>query len=84
MTRRLFWLAVGAWLGISGYRRTTRLARALAGAPRSRPGASPRGVAAFARDVREGMDLHAARQEVQRPDNGPRQATAGPTVDYTR
>lgn len=84
MIRRLFWLGLGAGLGITGYRRTTRLVRGLAGGSRSRRGVSLRGVAAFARDVREGMELYAARQEEERPDNGPRQATAGPTLDYTR
>jgi hypothetical protein len=60
--RRGFWLTTGAVLGVTGYRRATRLARMLtmptatspAGARRS---TTRRAVAAagFARDVRDGM-----------------------------
>jgi hypothetical protein len=69
--RRLFWLIVGAALGVTGYRRVTRLARALAPAgPGSRRAVTParphgrelvRGAAAFAHDVREGMELYTDR-----------------------
>jgi hypothetical protein len=74
--RRLFWLLAGAGLGISGYRRLTRLVRALAGSSRSRP-ARRRGLAGFARDVRDGMDLYARQQ---RRDIEARRAPAGPTL----
>ncbi len=36
MIRRGFWLAVGAALGVSGYRRVTRLARSISGSPEQR------------------------------------------------
>ncbi|HUA30179.1 MAG TPA: hypothetical protein VMC03_14950 [Streptosporangiaceae bacterium] len=68
MIRRLFWVGLGVMVGVSGYRRVSRLARAAgiggrtgAGA-RGRAGlARARGAALFARDVREGMDLYADR-----------------------
>ncbi|HUZ22214.1 MAG TPA: hypothetical protein VMV07_00455 [Streptosporangiaceae bacterium] len=42
MIRRAFWLVLGATLGVSGYRRARRLARALAPAARGpQPGAAP-------------------------------------------
>jgi hypothetical protein len=90
MTRRLFWLTLGAGLGISGYRRATRIVRGLTHPARAEA------LAAFARDVREGMELYAARQgpdargslgsrrAAERADIGPRQATGGHTLDYTR
>jgi hypothetical protein len=53
--RRLFWLSVGAAAGIAGYRRAERLARR-----RGLVGAA-RGVARFARDVRDGMDEYMDR-----------------------
>jgi hypothetical protein len=62
MIRRGFWLLLGAVLGVSGYRRLTRVAKALlpqgelvqlhAGTPAARAGA---GTIAFVRDVRTGM-----------------------------
>jgi hypothetical protein len=65
--RRLFWLIAGVLLGVTGYRRVTRLARALVpGGPGGRR-AGPhgreliRGAAAFAHDVREGMELYTDR-----------------------
>jgi hypothetical protein len=65
MMRRLFWVSVGAGLGISGYRRATRVVRELS---RPRPALRPRwrvdGMAAFARDVRDGMDLYAEQQRL--------------------
>lgn len=78
--RRLFWLGVGAGLGITGYRKATRLARELthpftATRPRWRLGALP----AFARDVREGMAEYAQQQ---RRDIGPRQVPEGPTLGW--
>ena len=70
MIRRLFWLIAGVLLGVTGYRRVTRLARVLApggaGGRRvtpARPEARDlvRGAAAFAHDVREGMELYTDR-----------------------
>ncbi|HEY1915675.1 MAG TPA: hypothetical protein VGH27_08870 [Streptosporangiaceae bacterium] len=62
--RRLFWVSVGAGLGISGYRRATRVVREIS-RPRSlRPRWKVTGVAAFARDVRDGMDLYAEQQRL--------------------
>ena len=67
MIRRLFWLIVGALLGVTGYRRVSRLARAVALGGRSARTAAPpggtwaRGAARFARDVREGMELYTDR-----------------------
>ena len=56
MIRRLFWLLLGAVLGVTGYRRATALARSLRPAPR------PSALAEFAADVREGMALYMERQ----------------------
>jgi hypothetical protein len=66
--RRGFWLAAGAVVGVAGYRRATRLARALTQKPAGSVQAarsavsSVQGAAAglvsaagFARDVRDGM-----------------------------
>jgi hypothetical protein len=66
MIRRLFWLILGAVLGVTGYRRAARLARAVTrpglGGRRAAPaGDLARRAAFFARDVREGMDLYADR-----------------------
>ena len=73
MIRRLFWLTLGAAAGVTGYRRLGRLVRAfrpLPGAGRDgrapggagrRPGGY-RGLAAFARDVREGMDQYTSQR----------------------
>jgi hypothetical protein len=71
MIRRLFWLIAGVLLGVAGYRRVTRLARAFtlggpgggrAGAPARPPGRDLiRGAAGFAHDVREGMELYTDR-----------------------
>ena len=77
MIRRLFWLLTGAGLGISCYRRVTRVLRGLTGSPaRSRP-RQPHRLAGFARDVRDGMDLYA---EQQRLNIERRRAPAGPTL----
>jgi hypothetical protein len=66
--RRLFWLTAGALAGVTGYRRVSRLARAVGAggrrrrAPRGARGLGWAGAAAlFARDVREGMELYADR-----------------------
>jgi hypothetical protein len=69
MMRRLFWAAAGALLGVSGYRRVSRLARAVttsAARPPGRRGGRTQGrwarsVALFARDVRDGMELYTDR-----------------------
>ena len=63
--RRLFWVTVGAGIGISGYRRANRIVRELS-RPRSplRPRWRVSGMAAFARDVRDGMDLYAEQQRL--------------------
>ena len=63
--RRIFWVTVGAGLGISGYRRATRIVRELS-RPRSplRARWAASGMTAFARDVREGMDLYAEQQRL--------------------
>jgi len=71
--RRLFWVSTGALLGVTAYRRVSRLARAVSGI--ERPAAAPgsggtrgrvpegwaRGAAQFARDVRDGMELYTDR-----------------------
>ena len=56
MTRRLFWLGLGAVLGVTGYRKATALARSLRPAPR------PSALTEFAADVRQGMALYMERQ----------------------
>jgi hypothetical protein len=70
MIRRLFWMVAGALLGVSGYRRVSRLARAVtapaARQPGRRGGGRARGhwagsMTRFARDVRDGMDLYTDR-----------------------
>jgi hypothetical protein len=73
MMRRLFWVIVGALLGVTGYRRLRRLVRAVTlGGRRDRvpgkawsrdmmPGGWARSAALFARDVRDGMEQYADR-----------------------
>jgi hypothetical protein len=82
--RRLLWIGVGAGLGISGYRRASRVIKEIAGPvprrPRLRLG-QLRGVAGFVRDVREGMDLYA---EQQRQAIEPPRAPDGPTLGWHR
>jgi hypothetical protein len=60
--RRGFWLAAGAVLGVTGYRRATRLARMLTMPTATSPARARRSnikravtAAGFARDVRDGM-----------------------------
>ena len=67
MIRRVFWMIAGALLGVTGYRRVSRLARAVslggrhgAHGPRAH-GDLAQGVARFARDVRDGMELYTDR-----------------------
>ncbi len=55
MIRRLFWLILGAVLGVAGYRRVTALARAVS------PAGAARGLTRFVADVRDGMDLYLQR-----------------------
>ncbi|HEY5018325.1 MAG TPA: hypothetical protein VIJ82_06600 [Streptosporangiaceae bacterium] len=55
MIRRGFWLGLGAVLGVTGYRRVTRLARTLAPAPREpRPAAGAGGRRVLAGAARAG------------------------------
>ncbi len=61
MIGRLFWLTLGAVLGVAGYRRLTALARSVS------PTARARGLARFAGDVHEGMQLYLERQPGDRP-----------------
>jgi hypothetical protein len=56
MIRRLFWLVLGAVLGVTGYRKATAIARSLRPAPRASA------LAEFAADVREGMAVYMERQ----------------------
>jgi hypothetical protein len=56
MMRRMFWLGLGAVLGVSGYRKATAIARSLRPAPRANA------LAGFAADVREGMAVYRKRQ----------------------
>jgi hypothetical protein len=59
--RRLFWLALGAVIGVTSYRRATALARSISPWPRAR------GLLRFAGDVREGMELYMQRHPGQAP-----------------
>jgi hypothetical protein len=59
--RRLFWLTLGAVIGVSGYRRVTALVRSISPGPRAR------GITSFAGDVREGMELYMERHSGQAP-----------------
>jgi len=61
MIRRLFWAALGAALGITGYRRVSRRLAALARPGRSRLSL---GAAGFGRDVRDGMAEYMARHSL--------------------
>lgn len=61
MIRRLFWMTAGALLGVTGYRRVSRLARAVTAGGRPTRGGWRREAALFARDVRDGMELYADR-----------------------
>jgi hypothetical protein len=59
MIRRLFWLCLGAVLGVAGYRKVTARVNAVLHPERA--------AAAFARDVREGMHLYRAGHDGQAP-----------------
>jgi hypothetical protein len=63
--RRLLWLTVGAGLGISGYRRASRVVDEFTGArSAARRRQRTEVLARFARDVREGVDLYAEQQRL--------------------
>jgi hypothetical protein len=76
--RRLFWLALGAVLGVAGYRRATALARSLRPAPR------PASLAGFAADVREGMALYLERHAERQPGRAPSALEARPPRAVSR
>jgi hypothetical protein len=59
--RRLFWLTLGAVIGVAAYRRTTALARSISPSHRARE------LVRFAADVREGMELYMERHPGQAP-----------------
>jgi hypothetical protein len=61
MIRRLFWLVLGAVLGVTGYRKVTALARSVS------PMARARSLTRFTADVREGMQIYME----QHPGDGP-------------
>jgi hypothetical protein len=70
--RRLLWMVLGAVLGVTGYRRLSRLARAVApGGGRGRAAdrrlrrEAPAGAALFARDVRDGIEEYLSRHAGQ-------------------
>jgi len=61
---RFCWLLAGAVLGVTGYRRASRLIRSLCpgGLAAGRRGAAGRlGLAPFTRDVRDGMEMYLDR-----------------------
>ena len=61
--RRMFWLSLGAVIGVTGYRRVTALARSL------RPEPQRNSLTGFAADVREGMAIYMDRQAARAPAN---------------
>ncbi len=61
MIRRLFWLLLGAVLGVTAYRRLTAAARALLPVTRARQ------LTRFAADVRDGMELYMERHAPREP-----------------
>jgi len=77
MIRRGFWLALGAALGVSGYRRARRLAQSggLVAVAASAGRSAVHG-AAFARDVRDGMAQYQAAGNLDR-----QRSRAGRTLD---
>lgn len=61
MIRRLFWLILGAVLGVTAYRRLTAAAQALLPARRARQ------LTRFAADVRDGMEIYLERKSPRAP-----------------
>ena len=61
MIGRLFWLVLGAVLGVAGYRRMTALARSVS------PAVQAKALGRFTADVREGMQLYTERHPGDRP-----------------
>ena len=85
MIRRLFWMALGAVLGVSGYRKAAMMARAMSPAhararAAGRLARGTRATAAFARDVREGMAIYRLA-EVRRAPTLERPALERPTAE---
>jgi hypothetical protein len=80
--RRLFWLTLGAVLGVSGYRRVTALMRSLS--PAAQAGRAGR----FLADVREGMAAYMERQPLGRPStlesHGERRQVRGQSAGQAR
>ncbi|MGO8884380.1 MAG: hypothetical protein ACLPUO_16115 [Streptosporangiaceae bacterium] len=87
MIRRLFWLVLGAVLGVTGYRRASRRLSALLRPGRGAHGAlaaaraSRSGVSDFLRDAREGMDDYLDRHAAGRAAVEAAQARPGPGPD---
>jgi len=62
MIRRLFWMIAGALLGVTGYRRVSRLARAVAaGRRRGEAPGRPRGLSRSSRAHRDRTHRYGAR-----------------------
>ena len=77
MIRRLFWVSVGAVVGVAGYRRVTALARSVRPAP-------PDSLTGFVSDVREGMALYLDRHPGQQPGSAPSTLETHPRRGLTR
>jgi hypothetical protein len=85
MIRRLFWMALGAVLGVSGYRKAAMVARAVSPVRARRRAAGrlargARATAMFARDVREGMAIYRLA-EGRRPPTLERPALERPALE---
>ena len=78
MIRRLFWLSLGAVLGVAGYRRVTALARSV------RPAPPLDSLAGFTADVREGMALYLDRQAERQHGRAPSTLEAHPRRGLAR
>lgn len=91
MIRRTFWLTVGAAGGVWGYRRVVSAGRTISGRLEGNPRSAKvkrgllrgtirftRDAHSFTRDVREGMELYAARQPDQEAGPALPPSTAGP------
>jgi hypothetical protein len=91
MIRRLFWVIVGALLGVTGYRRVSRLARTVTlRGPAPGLGRRPdwaAGATRFARDVRDGMELYNDRHPRlagRDQEDGPPAGRRYPSIDYAK